>query len=913
MRVGRILLLICALLMASVRPAHANGTGGLAGQFLIAGTAAGTTRYCGTEACSATQDESTFFVVTEALTDCDIGVALTTAPDTGAGTQSWSVDITYESTGFGTTGNCQDNIGNYETVNVGTISETDRFLAPANITLTGNAAAKTCLQVILTPTGTPTATLFTGTIWCRPSGGNGRLDSTYGSNTSVTANQFFGATAGDTSTDPPAYGRYWSAPVDMDTCTTTAMLDAAPGGSASYDVVARVSTAAKTTTQACTDLTYTETTVCSVTSAINNCVDTDRSLSIVAGGCYGLKLLQQGTATSTAGQTFAMYCAKTTGQTGQWLTKAGGTNITTNSDIFCGPHDCSTTAINSRMMIIPRDITEVIGGDFSIGTVPGGVRTVAMKLRVTDTVPTIGQNCASPTTTDTTLCTIGSADKNCLATATAISIAKGKCAVVFWDKSSATGNTDGERYAFMELGEATPTPTPTVTGATATPTPTTTPTPTPTPTNTGPTPTATRSPELCGSVVGGAFCSAFGTCAGDGCTCGFNFGIPPPDCVCTCPTSTATTATPTPTLTPTPTVTVTVTATPGAETPTPTATRTPGVASCCAGGPFDGTVCEQLNVCDNGVCNNPPRTCEESTCGFTGIGSAGYYCKTFADSPGVPGGDYCTSFLDDVVPDTEITCENNCNQPGTKDVACHTTELGKFCEGPTSCSEDFDCFTQCVGGTCGLPSDCVPPVVGCCEAGVDLGLSCNTDCIPIPTPTAPAATITAKVTRTPTPIPTPTEPAETMTPTPTDTRAVPTPTFTADACVGLAQCVASQCIEACVTPTPTPTPTATLTATPTRTPTPTRTRTPTPTRTRTPTPTPTPTITPTPTVTATPTPTPTATCQFDAICTYENPCPTRTRTPSPTPTPTLTVTPTPTLTPTPTETATPTPTVTSTP
>lgn len=560
--------LLVALLLPASAPvrawALADGGPAFFGHCNVSRTAThylggGATTSALTGGCSLTQtDESSFWVTSQALSNCDVEVVLNAAP--GAG-NSWSVDLLYENTTFNSTTDCRSNLGSYETVNVGTISgATQKTLGPTNVTLTGDAAANTCLQVVVTETGTATGTGAYGySLRCAGSGTDGIMSFQTDSATDIGANTFAGIVSATANTTNSGYH---TVPRTLGGCQGFASIDNQPAAGQSFALTVRHSTGALTSAQKCTDLTYTETaTECTIASTTNNCSFAfDTSIVPPAGGCIQAHLTRTGASASTGGQNIVLDCSPDTSTP---VTGAGffaGVNATDQTATAeCGPTLCIAPGSRSEATAwrVPYAPTKASGCvRLRDGQVGAPTFDIAFDLLQSTAAPSSTQTCVDVLAagqTATALCSSTTGPISCCWNGVNISTSSGLCYALKLTLAGAAGTGTGGVDMGLEL-EVGPTPTPTVT---LTPTPTLTATPTetltPTPTETA-TPTLTPTPTPTETATATTAATATPTL-----------------------TSTPTlTVTPTPTLTPTPTrtATSTVTRTP-TVTPTPTLTPTP--------------------------------------------------------------------------------------------------------------------------------------------------------------------------------------------------------------------------------------------------------------------------------------------------------------------------------------------------
>lgn len=535
----RLLGALCALTLLLPVVAHAtkDGEGQNASNACPTGSSSAT--FMGSGGCSTSQSPiANWFLTDRALgTKCTVSVSLSSAP--GA-SQGWAVRLFYES-GTPVAGDCSANIGNYETVDVGEIQNTNKSLPPTIVTATGGLSAVSCYQLELVPEGIPAD--FGGanfTVSCEDANSDGLMHFENSAALNSAANWFGGPTAGAVSATD---NTYFIAPRNIAACSGALMVSTVPGGAHTWALTIEQSTAALTGTQKCTDLTYTDSvSKCLVTAASNVCgFSIDTAINIGAGKCFSVRVPRDASGIAgTTGVAYSLSCSLDSAET--FETGAGvfhGASQTNNTDdSFCGPLDCATGNTLEKVRWITEYLTGKTNGCYA-QTTAQNTHSRAIKLQYTTTAPSASQSCTNAfsagTSTTSTLCTVASGGgRSCCWSDVSVAIPQGACFTLLAD-ADVSGDGTGDREYTVELTEG---------AGTTTPTPTATPTPTPTPTATvTPSPTATPTPTVTSTVS-------------------------------PTPTATATptrTPTPTATVTPTPTVTATSTRT---STPTATATRT---------------------------------------------------------------------------------------------------------------------------------------------------------------------------------------------------------------------------------------------------------------------------------------------------------------------------------------------------
>lgn len=784
----RLLPLLLVLFVASPVFATVDGGATFSGNSGLNTTGANQCGYDGCALTTATQDN--YWVTADTLVDCDVKLSFTNAPGVG---KSWSVSVFYENTAFASDGvkSCVTEDANMESVSAGSVSGATAKTLSTNVTLTGNATANTCLKVVVTASGGPTAASIAYALECHTSASGADGLMTFSSNVNSNAASDVQLGPIQTQSSTPNLRNYFIAPRAIERCA--GMMNFENTSAVARTFQTSISTAAMTATQNCLDLSYTDTARCTMGNGNRNCSFATTAFVAAAGRCFRTTLIRP--INTTGGQGMSLSCttdAAGTPQTGAsiWGIASTGTNI----DQFCGvtnanAQQCASTQASGQSFIMPHGASVTHGG-IALTTAPDAAKSVALKLRCSTAAPSSTQSCddaISGGTADTTLTTVTAGNKSATWSSVSTIVSPGACCSFFLDVSAALAVSYGDMIVTMEAEDSGATPTPTLTATptvtvTPTPTKTVTPTPTltltPTPTGATPTPTITQTPVPCGQAAFPAQCAAFGIC---GVGCGCEPDVPNGVCACFC----------TPTATPTPTVTVTSTAATATKTPTPTATPTPFVAHCCAGGPDDGEVCNA--VCENipfqptclptstpGATPTPPATPQPTSTAKCGACSSSFetrYC--FVDSDCLSS-ENCRTIENDPCPGFPTVC---------------------FCQ-TTGCSANSECSSTCPGGVCGSEADCPSPI-STPTASVTKTPTPTVTPSKTPTPTktkTPTPTITSTPTRTATPSKTPT-PTRTATPTVTTTR-TPTPTLT---CPFPTPCFADNLV--CnATPTPTVTP-----------------------------------------------------------------------------------------------------------
>lgn len=701
------------------------------------------TFYVGSGTPATSQTVATFWRTTRALpTTCRVQVALVGPPSPG----SWNVSLNYNETALPIGEACETTLGSYESSGtIFSITGSNRGGTGTIDLSTVNAgtgiAANSCLQVAVTESGSAATTLATNVVVsCADPGGAGigQVNRIFNVNAGAVTSYY--AAAGSTTVTLGLI----PVPLNVTELASIFALGTGPGGGSRTRTVSSRFTDALAAANTCATVAVPTPlpTVCVITDTNRSCSQASTAVNAVASGrCWGYSVAASASSTATGTESWA--ATVTTDETTSVMVLAGNASAqAADSPVTLGNNNLTTTEeTETGFPIAP----------FNGGTADGCVDFVTDRASLTTNVVltystdelTATTDCSDLTYTSTgTLCSIAAGDNSCCFADASLPVEQGGCfALSLNDGGVASWGNVNWMVVLNESEAATPTPTP------------------------------TQTPVPCGQAAFPAQCAAFGLCDPE-CTCEPDFGNSICACVCPTPTPTGATPTPTSTKTPTPTLTTTPTATPTptptgltptptvTQTPTPTVTATPGIASCCVDGPFAHRVCEQSDVCIDGICYDPVGSCPVD-CPI-GVGAANF-CKTFET------GSFCTQNAEDLVPTTGISCENTCS--GLQAV-CLSGELGGFCVG-ADCVDDSDCLFECGEGfACGEPEDCESPT---------------------PTPTS-------TVTITPTPTLTPT-PTRTITPTPLRTK-TPTPTLTPT-----------------ITPTPTKTPTPTRTSTPSPSPT----------------------------------------------------------------------------------------------
>jgi len=573
----RPLVLLCLLILALPSLAGANTIDG-GSLFTGAGSspAAGTTVFCGHNNCiltgGPTQDE--YWVTNDTLTTCDLDVLASTPA--GAG-KTLTFNILYDSTSLAITNDCiaRDASMSTGTIGANTISGATQTTLHTTISFSGNAAAKSCLKMQVDATAGSATPIMSYTLHCQTTatGNDGLM--TFRSETSANpnGNVFMGPLTTITTATLP---NYFIAPRDIAQCAMAENFKTGLAIAGSREMQSHISTAAMTTAQNCLDLSYTDTTQCTIAQNNKSCNKAMFALSIPAGSCFDAKYIH--VSNNNNGINAYWSCtvdSSGTPQTGANIFTSATTGASTSTGTFfcglveAGAGQCGTTQTNNRTFAMPPKLQNPLYGGVAITTAPDGAKTLAVKLRCATTAPTSTQACTDAIalgTTDTSLCTIGAGNKSCTWSNQPSAIAPSTCCSFAFIPSATLAAAPGDLTITLEGIDSAATPTPTVTltptptltaTPTLTPTPTVTPTPTLTPTPTvTPTPTPTRTPTPTLTPT-------------------------PTVTVTLTPTPTVTAVlTATPTLTPTPTVTATLTPTPSVTrtlTPTPTPTSTPTV------------------------------------------------------------------------------------------------------------------------------------------------------------------------------------------------------------------------------------------------------------------------------------------------------------------------------------------------
>jgi len=375
--------------------------------------------------------EAAYVVTTETLSSCVVDIALLSAPTTG----SWTVDLLYENTAFGTTTDCVGNLASMEVANVGSIALTNRHLT-GTATLTGNAAANTCMTLRFTPVTTPMSPGdLNYSIDCitTSSPTDGEMTFNGAQPTGLTADRFFGPHNAATATDQT----FWISPTSIQTCKGMLIVDAVPGGAASWVYNLLGSTAALTSSQDCTDLSYSTLASCTVTSAINNCTFAQTAAAIPAGRCFQLQMDAISSPANSGGQNMGLACSTDTGSPFTaggmvWYGESG--NFTT--DFFMGTAVTPDLTDNASSWVTGSAIGKLSGCTAFDTAMDSGI-TATITLSYSTAAPTVGQDCvaayASSTSTTSTLVTVTA--KSACWSDVAVSVPAGACMSLKYDLS----------------------------------------------------------------------------------------------------------------------------------------------------------------------------------------------------------------------------------------------------------------------------------------------------------------------------------------------------------------------------------------------------------------------------------------------------------------------------------------------
>lgn len=402
----------------------------------VGGGAGGTT---------TSSDEQVFWGIDRPLTSCNVKVYLRDAP--GAG-DSWTVDLRYESTAFATDDDCGSH-ASYETVTVGTIAgATDKTLA-ATVALTGNAAAGTCMGIVLTPAGTPTAPRANLALSCTDGTEGGAI---FGFSLADTqgGDFYFGP---DAIAGPANNESYWIAPRAFTSCRGFVALDVAPGGSGTYEVKSYISTSPLTTTTACRDLAYTTSAaLCTITGANNNCSWGPSALTIPQGHCFSYFLDETVTAASTGGETGVWECSSGAA-TFYHVNNSLDNNLT--NDQACGPDLCIAAGLNTYEAFYIADYAMTqVSGSISYGQaldITAG--SLVVKLRHSTAAPSATQSCPDAIgagSTEVTLGTSVTGDKSLSWSAVPVAIPAGGCFTIVYDFSGSVNAGTGGQDLLLE-------------------------------------------------------------------------------------------------------------------------------------------------------------------------------------------------------------------------------------------------------------------------------------------------------------------------------------------------------------------------------------------------------------------------------------------------------------------------------
>lgn len=356
---------------------------------------------------------------TQRLGICHGRYTADTAPDNGAGTQSWAVSLNYNENATAAGQSCNSDLTPYvSSGTLCTISETEHSceftidLATLNTHL--GAAANSCLQFQIDPSGTPAGT----------AGDTVALDCELSTPTSLV--RFSGGAADDLTTTAycgpescattPSTLTHFVAPIALDACALYFDVNTVPGGSGEWDVDVEVSTTALGATQVPTDLTYTTVTMgCVITAAQRRCSVPLMAMTVPAGGLVRIKPTEAVAAANTLGEHFALDCRPVANSV--YVAGAGtvsGTAATIagpNTNDFARTGSIASSNNEGTRAIVPYDLGSC-DGMIAMDTAAAGSWAVVMSYSTA--AMTTSQDCNDLTYTATgTLCTIATGQKTC--------------------------------------------------------------------------------------------------------------------------------------------------------------------------------------------------------------------------------------------------------------------------------------------------------------------------------------------------------------------------------------------------------------------------------------------------------------------------------------------------------------------
>jgi hypothetical protein len=404
--------------------------------------------YMGQDGSATQTDVGAWWITGRAYTSISGTAATVAAP--GAG-KSWDLSLVYSESALSGTENCGDHVGSTVSTTLCSIAGTNKNCTfSVDLTTVHNftgIAAGSCFQVHWTATSTPTSTSGSEvTIAAKEASGDGLSAFAASSTQTGATTAYMGPTASTTATELQTY---FSVPKVVNACTGALALVNAPGSGKSWNYVVDVSTAAKTTSQSCKDLTYTSVTGCSIAGTNKQCTFStlNGSMIVPAGGCLRLRRNPVSSPTTAGGATYAVECSANATETattgGAILWGSSGTQFTAS---WNGGQTASTGSAHGNYWLTGGTAYTKCSGSYNSDAIGAGGGTFDIKISVSGTL-TGTQTCTSgPTFTDTaTLCTqtVGT-DKGCSFTDVSVTVPINACIQVKAVKAGTVSTSPGD-------------------------------------------------------------------------------------------------------------------------------------------------------------------------------------------------------------------------------------------------------------------------------------------------------------------------------------------------------------------------------------------------------------------------------------------------------------------------------------
>ncbi|MFQ5496049.1 MAG: hypothetical protein ACE5EX_11790, partial [Phycisphaerae bacterium] len=392
------------------------------------------TWYAGRLSGSSDTDPNTFWMTPSALGSCHLTLMVTNAP--GAG-KSWDATLRYKSSAPAAGSDCGDEVGSMSTATgTCTISGATAKNCDADITFAASPAAASCLQLVVTRTGSTAGSgESTWTMSCTESGGADGISTWSPADTVSRGSSFYAGTW--TSGIVNNSGSIWILPYAIGACTGGLQVETVPGATATRSIAWYVSStglSAGAGTTSCGTLSYSAgSTLCTIGSSDKQCAfSITNTVTAPAFGCAVYKATSTNSPASTGGETWHLGCSadSSPSYTAGGRVFASGDSGGQRTSFNMGPRMRTNLTGNAGYWLndgVALDECD-IGTSFTNLGAGTGTPTWTISIRYSTAAKTTAQRCNDLTYTTTNLCTLTvGTHRSCTATNQSVSIVAGGC------------------------------------------------------------------------------------------------------------------------------------------------------------------------------------------------------------------------------------------------------------------------------------------------------------------------------------------------------------------------------------------------------------------------------------------------------------------------------------------------------